>query len=156
MLRRVIHTLIITAALTSAAAPLSANTVSATTVSDGRYDWPVLGAIDGDTLKVHLPGLPMELQPVKVRVRGIDTPEIRGKCDREKQAASKATALTRFLINQAKARKKPIVFSEIGWDKYGGRLDAIVTIDGQSLGTTLISAGLARAYDGGKRLGWCD
>jgi len=124
-------------------------------VSDGRYDWPVLGAIDGDTLKVHLPGMPMELQPMKVRVRGIDTPEMRGKCDREKQAANKATALTRFLISRAKAQKRPIVFSEIGWDKYGGRLDAVVTIDGRSLGATLISAGLARAYDGGKRAGWC-
>ena len=124
-------------------------------LSEGRYDWPVLGAIDGDTLKVHLPGLPKELQPMKVRVRGIDTPEIRGKCDLEKQAAQKATALTRFLIAQAKARQRPIVFSEISWDKYGGRLDAIVTIDGQSLGAILINAGLARAYDGGKRMGWC-
>ncbi|MBK8159807.1 MAG: thermonuclease family protein [Rhodospirillaceae bacterium] len=147
---QLIRALIITALLS-----LAGTTAFADTVSDGRYDWPVLGAIDGDTLKVHLPGLPMELQPMKVRVRGIDTPEIRGKCDREKQAANKATALTRFLISQAKARKKSIVFSEIGWDKYGGRLDAIVTIDGQSLGAILISAGLARAYDGGKRMGWC-
>jgi endonuclease YncB( thermonuclease family) len=147
---RFVFLLIITATLS-----LASMNAFADRVSDGRYDWPVLGAIDGDTLKVHLPGLPMELQPMKVRVRGIDTPEIRGKCDREKQAAHKATALTRFLISDAKSRKKPIVFSEIGWDKYGGRLDALVTIDGQSLGATLISAGLARAYDGGKRAGWC-
>lgn len=129
----------------------------ANTVSNGRYDWPVLGAVDGDTLKVHLPGLPMELQPMKIRVRGIDTPESggRGKCPREREAANKATALTRFLITDAKQKKKPIVFSDIGWDKYGGRIDALVTIDGRSLGATLISAGLARAYDGGKRKGWC-
>ena len=25
---------------------------------DGVYDWPVLGAIDGDTIKVRMPGLP--------------------------------------------------------------------------------------------------
>jgi micrococcal nuclease len=147
---RFVPALVIMALLSLASTPVLADRVS-----DGRYDWPVLGAIDGDTLKVHLPGLPMELQPMKVRVRGIDTPEIRGKCAAEKQAAHKATALTRFLIAQAKSQKKPIVFSEIGWDKYGGRLDALVTIDGQSLGATLISAGLARAYDGGKRLGWC-
>lgn len=121
------------------------------------YDWPVLGAIDGDTLKVHLPGLPMELQPLKVRVIGIDTPESggRGKCAAERDLANKATALTRFLIRNAKATKRPILFSEIAWDKYGGRVDARVTIDGQSLGATLISAGLARPYDGGTRRGWC-
>lgn len=147
---RLLRIFVLATILSVAAAPLAANVIS-----DGRYDWPVLGAVDGDTLKVHLPGLPMELQPVKVRVRGIDTPETRGKCDRERQAANKATALTRFLITQAKAKQKPIVFSDIGWDKYGGRIDALVMIDGQSLGAILISAGLARAYDGGKRAGWC-
>ena len=36
----------------------------------------------------------------------------------------------------------------------GGRINANVTIDGRSLGATLIKAGLARAYDGGKRRGY--
>lgn len=122
------------------------------------YRWPVLGAIDGDTIKVHLPGLPHELQPVKIRVLGIDTPESggRAKCARERELGAKASALTRFLVNDARERRLPISFSEIGWDKYGGRIDAKVTIDGRSLGDTLIGAGLARAYDGGKRAGWCD
>lgn len=121
------------------------------------YDWPVLGAIDGDTLKVHLPGLPLELQPLKVRVIGIDTPESggRGKCAAERDLANKATALTRFLINEAKAKKKKILFSDIAWDKFGGRVDARVMIGGRSLANTLISAKLARPYDGGKRKGWC-
>jgi endonuclease YncB( thermonuclease family) len=120
-----------------------------------RYEWPVIGVVDGDTLKVHLPGLPMELQPVKIRVRGIDTPELKGKCASEKAAARKAGAFTRGLVETATAKERPIHFSKIDWDKYGGRIDADVAIDGRSLADMLVSAGLARRYDGGKRGGWC-
>jgi endonuclease YncB( thermonuclease family) len=120
-----------------------------------RYQWPVIGVIDGDTLKVHLPGLPPELQPVKVRVRGIDTPELKGKCAAEKAAANKAGNFTRNLVEAARMKKRPIHFSKVGWDKYGGRIDADVAIDGRSLADMLVSAGLARRYDGGKRGGWC-
>src|SRR5690348_16428036 len=97
--RRTILLLCIATTLTT---PTGANLLA-----DGRYDWPVLGVIDGDTLKVHLPGLPMELQPVMIRVRGIDTPETRGKCAAERLAANKATALTRFLVNDALTKEKP-------------------------------------------------
>ncbi|TDQ81972.1 nuclease-like protein [Dongia mobilis] len=124
---------------------------------DDGYRWLVLGAVDGDTLRVELPGLPPELQPIKVRVLGIDTPEAGGRaaCALERDLGAKATALTRFLIHEAKRRGDAIVFSAIGWDKYGGRIDAHVSIGGQSLGDTLIRAGLARPYDGGKRRNWC-
>lgn len=122
---------------------------------DGRYDWPVVGVVDGDTLKVHLPGLPMELQPLKVRVRGIDTPELKGKCAAEKAAAGKASAFTKRLVDAANSRQRPILFSQIDWDKYGGRIDADIAIDGRSLADMLVGAGLARRYDGGKRGGWC-
>lgn len=148
--RSLLRIFIAVAALSSAATNTSANTIS-----EGRYDWPVLGVIDGDTLKVHLPGLPMELQPVKVRVRGIDTPELKGKCASEKAAAKKAGAFTRSLIEMANTNSRPIQFSKIEWDKYGGRIDADVAIDGRSLADMLVSAGMARRYDGGKRGGWC-
>ncbi|WP_374381018.1 thermonuclease family protein [Dongia sp.] len=127
----------------------------ATVDTDGRYDWPVIGVVDGDTLKVHLPGLPMELQPLKVRVRGVDTPERKGKCAAEKAAAEKAGTFTRQLVEKAQAKQRPIIFSKIDWDKYGGRIDADVAIDGRSLADMLVGAGLARRYDGGKRKGWC-
>jgi len=121
----------------------------------GRYQWPVIGVVVGDTLKVHLPGLPAELQPVKVRVRGIDTPELKGKCASEKAAAKRAGSFTRNLVERAIAKKRPIHFSKVDWDKYGGRIDADVAIDGRSLADMLVGAGLARRYDGGKRGGWC-
>ena len=36
------------------------------------------------------------------------------------------------------------------------RILANVYVDGKSLGKPLINTGHARAYDGGKRDGWCD
>ena len=42
---------------------------------------------DGDTFTAYLPGYD---KAERVRVRGIDTPEIRGKCPSEKAAAIKA------------------------------------------------------------------
>ena len=48
-----------------------------------------------------------------------------------------------------KARR--IEFEQPSWDKYGGRIDADVWIDGDLLSDQLIAAGLARRYDGGKR-----
>ncbi len=123
--------------------------------TDNRYEWSILDVIDGDTLKIFLPGLPPELQPLKVRVRGIDTPELHGKCAAEKAAARKASAFTRHLVDAAKAAEKPIYFSKIDWDKYGGRIDADVVIDGRSLADMLVGAGLARRYKGGKRGIWC-
>lgn len=118
-----------------------------------RFSWPVLAIKDGDTLAVTLPGLPAALNPVAVRVRGIDTPETggRAKCAAEQKLARRATEFTRAAIG----RGRRVEFARPTWDKYGGRIDADVWIDGASLAQQLIAAGLARAYDGGKRGGWC-
>lgn len=118
-----------------------------------RYAWPVVGIKDGDTLAVHLPGLPPTLNPVAVRVRSVDTPESggRAKCASERKLAELATRFTRQAISTAHR----IEFEEPSWDKYGGRIDADVWIDGRLLSDQLIAAGLARLYDGGKRRSWC-
>ena len=118
-----------------------------------RYAWRVLGVKDGDTLTVDLPGLPAPLNPVAVRLRGVDTPESggRAKCTLERTMAARATGFTRAAIAAARS----IEFGAPTWDKYGGRIDAEVWVDGQLLSGRLIEAGLARPYDGGKRKGWC-
>lgn len=117
------------------------------------YAWPVVGVYDGDTLKVRLPGLPDELQPVSVRVRGIDAPEAgsRARCDRERGLADRATAELEALA----LRSGAVTFRNLAWDKYGGRIDATVLVNGQDVGPVMIEAGLARAYEGGARQGWC-
>jgi endonuclease YncB( thermonuclease family) len=118
-----------------------------------RYMWQVVGIKDGDTLAVYLPGLPRPLNPVAVRLRSVDTPESggRAKCASERKLAERATRLTRNAIASADT----IEFEQPSWDKYGGRIDADVWVDGERLADKLIAAGLARRYDGGKRAGWC-
>jgi micrococcal nuclease len=118
-----------------------------------RYSWPVVGVKDGDTIAVEIPGLPATLNPVAIRLRGVDTPESggRAKCAAERTLARRATGFTKWAI----ARGRRIEFAMLDWDKYGGRIDAEIWIDGVSLADQLIAAGLARAYDGGKRGGWC-
>jgi micrococcal nuclease len=126
---------------------------AAATPDRTRYAWQVIGIKDGDTLTVNLPGLPSALNPVAIRVRSVDTPESggRAKCVSERNLAERATHFTR----EAVATANSIEFGRPSWDKYGGRIDADVWINGQLLSDRLIAAGLARRYDGGKRAGWC-
>ncbi len=122
------------------------------------YDWPLRQrggeyAYDGDTIYVQLPGLPGEIAKMSVRVRGVDTPEIRGKCASEKELANKARDYARQSLKQA----RKVEFCEPEWGRYGGRVVASVRIDGRALDQDLIHAGLARPYDGKtKRAPWCN
>lgn len=125
----------------------------AATPDHDRFTWQIVAIKDGDTLAVNLPGLPAALNPVAVRLRSVDTPESggRAKCASERTLADRATRFTRHAIASARS----IEFESPSWDKYGGRIDADVWLDGELLSDQLIAAGLARRYDGGKRAGWC-
>ena len=49
-----------------------------------------LEIVDGDTFKTNLIGLPDSLRKVSVRIKGINTPEIKGKCLQEIEKAIEA------------------------------------------------------------------
>lgn len=109
-------------------------------------------AYDGDTLYIVVPELPTPLRHLSVRVLGVDTPEIHGKCDTERSKAADARAYVRGLF----AGVETITIDLVGWDKYGGRVDAHVTTpDGRDLAEVLVAAGLGRPYHGEHRAGWC-
>lgn len=101
---------------------------------------------------MSLPGLPPVFgDHILVRLAGIDTPEIKGRCDREKHLAREARDLVRSVLRQA----TEIRLAEPGRDKYF-RIDARVVADGQDLGTLLIERGLAVPYNGEiKTAAWC-
>ena len=80
-----------------------------------------------------------------MRLEGFDTPEIRGKCDEEKALAKEAKNYTTNFMSSVST-----IYVSEETDKYG-RL--IVTVP--NLAEGLIEQGLARPYDGGKRLSWC-
>lgn len=118
------------------------------------HKWKVTKVIDGDTLKVQIEKFPEELaNHLSIRVLGVDTPEKgkRAKCDKERKLGESATAFTtKMLLNS-----REVIFKDIKWDKYGGRILAHVIIDGKRLDLELIKANLAREYHGEKKKGWC-
>jgi len=129
-------------------------------VKEKLYSWKVMKVIDGDTIEIYIPSFPEELNPVKIRVRGIDTPEksrAHAKCENEIILAKQATEFTKTVIFKTLDEDRTIKFSQISWDKYGGRIVANVHIGGKTqLSELLIKNGFARAYDGGKKSSWCN
>jgi endonuclease YncB( thermonuclease family) len=120
-------------------------------VLPGPYLGTVERVVDGDTLSVRVTvWLELDLR-VLVRVRGIDAPEVRGRCDLEKSRAAKATVALQNLIGSG-----AVVLTDIEGDKYFGRVLADVgTPDGKDVGAALLASGLVRAYDGRARAAWC-
>jgi endonuclease YncB( thermonuclease family) len=116
-----------------------------------RHPVDVLKTIDGDTFeaRVHLwPGLDMT---TRVRLRGIDAPELKAQCARELRLAEAASDALRGLLQQGE-----VTIYNIGPDKYQGRVVAdAATRQTPNVSAALLSAGFARAYDGGHRNGWC-
>ncbi len=111
----------------------------------------VLRVVDGDTLEVRAEVWPGHDVTVLVRINGIDAPEMRGRCDRERGLAARARD---FLAARAGAE---VQLTEVRHDKYGGRVVAqVAAADGTDLGGALIAAGLARAYAGSTRAPWCE
>lgn len=132
--------------------------VIATPAAAACYDWPLrVGhsgglAYDADTIYITMSVLPEELQPMSVRLNGIDTPEIRGKCEAEKDLAVRARDFVLALLEDAES----VRFCQPKWGKYAGRVLADVEIDGENLTGLLIERGFGRPYDGGPRQGWCE
>ena len=110
----------------------------------------VLRVVDGDTLLVSAHVWLGQRVVTRVRIAGIDAPELRGRCERESEIAQQAKAQL-----EALTRGVSVTLSQISADKYGGRVLADVAAGGRDVGRALIDAGLARPYYGGKRAPWC-
>ena len=57
---------------------------------------------DGDTCYITISVLPGRLQKMSVRILGIDTPEIRGKCPEEKNLALRARIFANKVFENGK------------------------------------------------------
>ena len=111
----------------------------------------VVEVIDGDTLRVRARIWLGQDVEINVRLSGVDTPELRGRCEAERVMARRARDLVVAAIGG-----KPVSLSAVRYGKYAGRVLARVrTASGQDLSEALISAGLGRAYAGRKRQEWC-
>ncbi|MGH1427863.1 MAG: thermonuclease family protein [Arenicella sp.] len=114
----------------------------------------VLYIYDGDTFFIEcIPELKCEKDKIGVRALGLDTPEIKGKCDSEKKRAQAAKKALVALIRHSKLIR---IESEQGnkqYDKYG-RLLAQVWFDEVNWVDHLIEHDYGRAWKG-KREEWC-
>ena len=112
----------------------------------------VISVYDGDTFRVNIDSLPPIVgKNIAIRVNGVDAPEIRGKCQYEKDLALKARDFVRVKL----ANAKEIKLTNLQRGKYF-RVVASVLVDGVSLEQELLDNELAYGYDGGKKLDWCE
>mgnify|MGYP001572462351 CR=1 FL=1 len=111
----------------------------------------ILSVVDGDTVKVRAFIWLGQTVEISVRIAGIDTPELHGKCPREKKLAGEAkAALARLLpLNTI------IELRHIEPDKYGRVLAFVATANNVDVAGELMKRGLARSYSGKTRQGWC-
>ena len=121
---------------------------------------------DGDTVTVNI----IDLQDIDmdqtfaalwkkigIRVNGIDTPEMRGKCLEEKALAKEAKYLVRDLLKDAEY----VSIRDISRGKYFRLVADIIvnpgTPDELNIKDALLEAGLAVPYDGGRKThSWCN
>ena len=107
----------------------------------------VIKVYDGDsiTIAAKLPFDNSLLYRFSVRLNGIDTPEIKGKNEDEKEAAKNARdALSKLILN------KHITLKNVDNEKYG-RVLADVYLDELHINEWLVKEKYAVRYDGGAK-----
>lgn len=125
--------------------------VTATGAIRSGHAAEVVRVLDGDTFEARVRIWPGMAVTTRVRLRGIDAPEMHARCDDERvKAIAARDALVKILAEGT------VGISRIGQDKYGGRVDADVsTAKTADISAALFERGFARKYDGGKRESWC-
>ena len=131
----------------AATVPRSVETGTVRTVHPAE----VVRVVDGDTFeaRVHLwPGLDIT---TRVRLRGIDAPELKARCTEERSKAELARDALRAILDQGE-----VAVTRVTLDKYGGRVVADAsTRTTADVSAALLGAGLARRYAGARRETWC-
>ncbi|MBR0711321.1 thermonuclease family protein [Bradyrhizobium liaoningense] len=118
--------------------------------ADARQPVDVIRTVDGDTFlaRVHQQG-GRDLV-VRVRLRGIDAPEMKASCQEELTKAEAATDALRGLLGQG-----DVTLTNLGADKYGRVLADVATRRTANVSAALLAGGYVRSYNGGHRDGWC-
>lgn len=108
---------------------------------------------DGDTFAAFVLLQDDTKISVRVRLKNVDTPELKGSCDKEIRMANRAKDRLAELLPVGEV----VELQNIKDDKYLGRIDADVILqDGRDVGNILLQEKLGRSYNGGKRESWCN
>ena len=129
-------------------------TASAAQKLEGPFEFKVLKVIDGDTFRARVTIWLGQTVDVKIRLKGVDTPEMKGKCAAEIKLAREAKA---FAVQWL--RQDALSLTQIHNGTYAGRvLGTVQTTDAagasQTLSGALLKAQLAKPYRG-RRATWC-
>ena len=113
----------------------------------------ITSVYDGDTFRADISNYPPIVgENIGIRINGIDTPEIRGRCDSEIALAKDAQRFAEKTLRSAKV----VELRNLQRGKYF-RVVADVYADGINIGDQLIKEGLAVPYDGGRKTkDWCE
>jgi endonuclease YncB( thermonuclease family) len=111
--------------------------------------------MDGDTFSVIVTELPHPLNLMKVRIKGIDAPELKSnKCGMEKQKAMVAKQQLKMILDSS---ENYVVVKNPKWDKYGGRIVGdVYTSDKKSVAQMMLQKGNVEVWSGvGPKPVWC-
>jgi len=113
----------------------------------------ITSVYDGDTFRANIPNHPPIVgENIGIRINGIDTPEIQGKCPKEVSLAKDAQRFTEKTLRSAKV----VELRNLQRGKYF-RIVADVYADGVNVADELVKESLAVVYDGGKKFkDWCN
>ncbi len=137
--------------LLAAATLAMAGPVAADTPLPGPIPVEVLDVVDGDTIAVEARIWIDQRVVTRVRLAGIDAPEMRADCSDERALAEAARDHLAALVAQG-----AVSLSEVRYGTYAGRVVARVWVHGRDAAADLRAAGLAVDYGGrGPRPDWC-
>ena len=107
----------------------------------------VLRVYDGDTIYVNLScNEPIFCKNIGIRLKGIDTPEIRTRNKKEKKLGYAAKEYLEWIVRQGTYFE----LRDVSRGKYF-RVIADVLVNGTSLSEEMISSGYAKSYHGGSK-----
>ncbi len=107
--------------------------------------------VDGDIIEVKADIWLEQSVTVRVRIAGVDAPEMEARCSTERE---RAEAARDFLVRRIGGAD--VQLSQVVYDKYGGRVRASVADRSGDIAEALLRKGLARPYHGGRRMPWCE
>ncbi len=110
----------------------------------------VIRTIDGDTFLARVHQGDGRALVARVRLRGIDAPEMKASCQEEADKAEIASDALRDLLGQG-----GVTISNLGPDKYGRILADVATRRTTNVSAAMLAGGYVRSYNGGHRAGWC-
>jgi endonuclease YncB( thermonuclease family) len=117
---------------------------------DIRQPVDVIRIIDGDTFLARVHQRDGRDLVARVRLRGIDAPEMKASCQQELDKAEAAADALRALLGQG-----GVTIYNLGTEKYGRVLADVATKRTANVSAMLVAGGYARSYNGGHRDGWC-